>query len=176
MVVLNIIHVLIAIAMVALILVQRGAGATAGAAFGSGASGTVFGARGAGTFLTRSTWVLGAFFCAISLTIAVIVSRVDVTPTTDLGVIASSETAGQEAEAVVAKDTASETPTSDQVDVPTMMINENHADSADSPPGQAAENVSADIPEGLPRNEIPAAESTEINQDQEAAGIDSDDS
>ena len=45
---LNIFYVLIAIAMVVLILIQKGAGATAGAAFGSGASGTVFGARGAG--------------------------------------------------------------------------------------------------------------------------------
>ena len=56
--VLNIFHVLIAIAMVAFILVQRGPGATAGAAFGSGASGTVFGSRGAGSFLSRTTWIL----------------------------------------------------------------------------------------------------------------------
>ena len=44
--ILNIFHVLIAIAMIAFILIQKGAGATAGAAFGSGASGTVFGSRG----------------------------------------------------------------------------------------------------------------------------------
>jgi preprotein translocase subunit SecG len=176
MVVLNIIHVLIAIAMVALILVQRGAGATAGAAFGSGASGTVFGARGAGTFLTKSTWVLGAFFCAISLAIAVIVSRVDVTPTTDLGVIATSETVEQETEAGLARDAAPEAQTGEQVDVPTMMINENTADGADSPPGQAVNNVSGDVPGDIPGNEIPAEESAEINQDQEAAGTDSDDS
>jgi preprotein translocase subunit SecG len=176
MVVLNIIHVLIAIAMVALILVQRGAGATAGAAFGSGASGTVFGARGAGTFLTKSTWVLGALFCAISLAIAVIVSRVDVTPATDLGVIATSETAEQETEAGLAKDAAPEAQTSEQVDVPTMMINENNADGADSPSGQAVNNVSGEVPADVPENEVPAEESAEINQDQEAAGTDSDDS
>lgn len=87
--VLNIFHVLIAIAMVALVLVQRGAGATAGAAFGSGASGTVFGARGAGNFLTRSTWILATLFCAISLTMAVVVSRTSTTPETDLGVVAN---------------------------------------------------------------------------------------
>lgn len=89
MVFLNILHVLIAIAVIALVLVQRGAGATAGAAFGSGASGTVFGARGAGTFLSKSTWILGAAFCAISLTMAVIVSRSDTTPGSDLGVVGS---------------------------------------------------------------------------------------
>jgi preprotein translocase subunit SecG len=90
--VLNIFHVLVAIAMVAFILVQRGPGATAGAAFGSGASGTVFGARGAGSFLSRSTWVLAALFCLISLVMAVIVSRDLSAPETDLGVIGSVTT------------------------------------------------------------------------------------
>jgi preprotein translocase subunit SecG len=85
--VLNIFHVLIAIALIALVLVQRGQGATAGAAFGSGASGTVFGARGAGNFLSRSTWVLAALFCAISLTMAVLVSRMMQTTEPDLGVV-----------------------------------------------------------------------------------------
>ncbi len=87
--VLNIFHVLIAIAMIAFILVQRGPGATAGAAFGSGASGTVFGARGAGSFLSQTTWVLGLLFCVISLSMAVIVSRSVDAPETDLGVVGS---------------------------------------------------------------------------------------
>ena len=85
--ILNIFHVLVAIAMVAFILVQRGQGATAGAAFGSGASGTVFGARGAGSFLSRATWVLATLFCLISLTMAVVVSRDLGAPETDLGVM-----------------------------------------------------------------------------------------
>jgi preprotein translocase subunit SecG len=95
---LNIFYVLIAIAMVALILVQKGSGATAGAAFGSGASGTVFGARGAGNFLTRTTWVLGTLFCALSLLMAVMVSRMSNTPETDLGVLSSSPAASQAVE------------------------------------------------------------------------------
>lgn len=67
---LNVIYVLIAIAMVALILMQRGAGAQAGSGFGAGASATVFGARGASNFLTKSTkWLAIAFF-AISLFMA----------------------------------------------------------------------------------------------------------
>ena len=90
--ILNIFHVLIAIAMIAFILIQKGAGATAGAAFGSGASGTVFGSRGAGNFLSRSTWVLATMFCLISLTMAVIASRASLTPETDLGVMASTST------------------------------------------------------------------------------------
>ena len=88
--VLNIFHVLIAIAMIAFILIQKGAGATAGAAFGSGASGTVFGSRGAGNFLSRTTWVLAALFCLISLSMAVIASRASITPETDLGVVANT--------------------------------------------------------------------------------------
>jgi len=88
--VLNIFHVLIAIALVGFVLIQKGQGATAGAAFGSGASGTVFGARGAGNFLTRSTWVLATLFCTISLTMAVLISRVTALPENDLGVVGSS--------------------------------------------------------------------------------------
>jgi preprotein translocase subunit SecG len=93
--ILNIFHVLIAIAMVAFVLVQRGPGATAGAAFGSGASGTVFGARGAGSFLSRATWVMATLFCLISLTMAVIVSRTIGAPETDLGVVATQQQAEQ---------------------------------------------------------------------------------
>jgi preprotein translocase subunit SecG len=89
--VLNIFHVLIAIALVAFVLIQKGQGATAGAAFGSGASGTVFGSRGAGNFLTRSTWVLAALFCSISLTMAVMVSRIMDAPENDLGVVSSTQ-------------------------------------------------------------------------------------
>jgi preprotein translocase subunit SecG len=96
--VLNIFHVLIAIAMVVFILVQRGPGATAGAAFGSGASGTVFGARGAGSFLSRTTWILGGLFCLISLSMAVIVSRGVGAPEADLGVVASPTAVDQPVE------------------------------------------------------------------------------
>ncbi|MBB3191799.1 preprotein translocase subunit SecG [Halomonas cerina] len=64
------IHVAIAIALVVLILLQQGKGAEAGAAFGGGASQTVFGSRGSGNFLSRTTGVLAAAFFATSLTLA----------------------------------------------------------------------------------------------------------
>ena len=73
--VLIVIHVLLAAALIAVVLVQRGPGATMGAAFGSGASGTVFGSRGAAGFLTKLTSWLGVAFFAISLTMAVMVAR-----------------------------------------------------------------------------------------------------
>ena len=72
--ILVVIQVLVAIALIALVLLQHGKGADAGAAFGSGASGTVFGARGSANFLSTATaWLAGAFF-AISLAIAYFVN------------------------------------------------------------------------------------------------------
>lgn len=64
------IHVVIAIALVILILLQQGKGAEAGAAFGGGASQTVFGSRGSGGFLSKFTGVLAVTFFATSLTLA----------------------------------------------------------------------------------------------------------
>ena len=64
------VHVLIAALMIGLILIQHGKGADAGAAFGSGASGTVFGAKGSGSFMTRSTAILATSFFITSLTLA----------------------------------------------------------------------------------------------------------
>ena len=65
-------QVLVAAGLIAIVLVQRGPGATMGAAFGAGASGTVFGSRGAGNFLTRTTGWLAVGFFGISLALAVI--------------------------------------------------------------------------------------------------------
>lgn len=62
--------VVLGIVIVALILLQQGKGADAGAAFGSGASGTVFGARGSGGFLTRTTGVLMALFMVLAVVMA----------------------------------------------------------------------------------------------------------
>ncbi|MBL1432581.1 MAG: preprotein translocase subunit SecG, partial [Gammaproteobacteria bacterium] len=56
--ILLLIHVVIAVALVGLVLLQHGKGADAGAAFGSGASQTVFGSQGSGSFLTRATGIL----------------------------------------------------------------------------------------------------------------------
>lgn len=58
-----VVHVLLALSLLGLILIQHGKGADAGAAFGSGASGTVFGAAGSASFLTKvTTWLAIAFF------------------------------------------------------------------------------------------------------------------
>lgn len=62
-----VVHVALAIGVIGLVLIQHGKGADAGAAFGSGASSTVFGARGSASFLTRVTTGLAAAFFATSL-------------------------------------------------------------------------------------------------------------
>tara|TARA_B100001142_G_scaffold32629_1_gene29011 strand:- start:407 stop:733 length:327 start_codon:yes stop_codon:yes gene_type:complete len=63
-------HVLIAIIIVVLVLLQKGKGADMGSAFGAGASGTLFGAKGSANFLSRTTAVLATIFFITSLTLA----------------------------------------------------------------------------------------------------------
>ncbi len=65
-----VVYVLVSASLIGLVLIQHGKGADAGAAFGSGASGTVFGARGSANFLSRSTAWLAAVFFALSLILA----------------------------------------------------------------------------------------------------------
>ena len=65
-----IIHALGALALIGLILIQHGKGADAGAAFGSGGSGTVFGSSGPTSFLTRTTAILAILFFITSLSLA----------------------------------------------------------------------------------------------------------
>jgi preprotein translocase subunit SecG len=68
--ILTIVQVFSALAIIALVLLQRGKGAEAGAGFGAGASGTVFGARGATTALSRATAIFAAVFMINSLALA----------------------------------------------------------------------------------------------------------
>jgi preprotein translocase subunit SecG len=71
-IVLTAVQVFSAFAIIGLVLLQRGKGAEAGAGFGSGASGTVFGARGATTALSRATAIFAAIFMLNSLALAYI--------------------------------------------------------------------------------------------------------
>ncbi|RMD68692.1 MAG: preprotein translocase subunit SecG [Gammaproteobacteria bacterium] len=65
-----IVHVLVALALIGLVLIQHGKGADVGAAFGAGASQTVFGAGGSASFLTRATSILATTFFITSLSLA----------------------------------------------------------------------------------------------------------
>jgi preprotein translocase subunit SecG len=68
-------HVLLAVGIVGIVLLQRGKGADAGAGFGAGASGTVFGARGSASFLSRTTAVLATLFFLTSLGLTYLFSQ-----------------------------------------------------------------------------------------------------
>jgi len=70
-----VVQVLISISLIGLILIQHGKGADAGAAFGSGASSTVFGATGSASFLSRATAVLATLFFAVALSLTIIAHR-----------------------------------------------------------------------------------------------------
>jgi len=77
-------HTLIALLIIVLVLLQRGKGADAGAAFGAGASGTVFGARGSGSFFSRATAVCATAFFVTSLTLAYLSSQNSAAPISSL--------------------------------------------------------------------------------------------
>ena len=68
-------HVLVAVGLIILVLLQQGKGADAGAAFGSGASGTVFGSQGSASFLTRTTAILATLFFITSLSLAYLANQ-----------------------------------------------------------------------------------------------------
>jgi len=67
-----VVHVFLAVGVIALVLMQHGKGADAGAAFGSGASATVFGSRGATSFMAKLTTTFAILFFASSLLLAYI--------------------------------------------------------------------------------------------------------
>ncbi len=67
-----VVHVLLGLGVIGFVLIQQGKGADAGAAFGSASSGSVFGAQGASSFLSRTTAILATLFFATSLGLAVL--------------------------------------------------------------------------------------------------------
>ncbi|MDM1758408.1 MULTISPECIES: preprotein translocase subunit SecG [Acinetobacter] len=70
-----VVHIILAVLMIVLILVQHGKGADAGASFGGGGAATVFGASGSANFLTRLTAILTALFFVTSLSLAVFAKK-----------------------------------------------------------------------------------------------------
>src|ERR1700749_863662 len=79
-VILTIVQVFASRAIIGLVLLQRGKGAEAGAGFGAGASGTVFGARGASTALSRATAIFAAIFMINSLLLTYVGTRAVAAP------------------------------------------------------------------------------------------------
>ena len=116
-------HTVIALLIIVLVLLQRGKGADAGAAFGAGASGTVFGARGSASFFSRATAVCATAFFVSSLTLAYLSSRGTSAPASLLDdapvVEIEAETAPELSDEMPVSDLPSLEPTEDSVDLPT---------------------------------------------------------
>lgn len=117
----NALYLLVAVAMIGLILMQRGAGAAAGSGFGAGASATVFGARGASSFLSKATKWLAVVFFALSLGMAMYASHRARTPqAADLGVMgaAAEQPAPSSGGEVPAADAGAQAPAATESTVP----------------------------------------------------------
>ncbi len=157
---LMVLYVVLAVFMIGFILIQRGAGAAAGSGFGAGASATVFGARGASSFLTKATkWMAIAFFI-LTLSMAVYIQRTGLATRTagsDLGVMSgiTTETA-EPAPAPAASAPAADVPAAPQTAAP--------ADAGGDVPQVDAEEAAPAM------NDVPAAsapsESTEADGDE----------
>ena len=91
------VHLLLALMIIFLVLMQRGKGAEAGAGFGSGASGTVFGARGTSTLFSKLTGIFAGLFFCTSLTLAYMGSHTVAEPTSVLERAAKAAAAKQSA-------------------------------------------------------------------------------
>ncbi|MDH5483810.1 MAG: preprotein translocase subunit SecG [Gammaproteobacteria bacterium] len=109
-----VVHVLLSLAIIGLVMLQRGKGAEAGAALGGGgggASGSVFGASGAANFLSRSTAILATAFFASSLSLAYLASHRDVADAAGSSVI-KTETVIEQGEPAPMSDVPSADPAS----------------------------------------------------------------
>ena len=101
-----IVQVFLAIGIIGLVFLQHGKGADAGAAFGSGASGTVFGSRGSANFLSRATAVLATLFFVTSLSLAYLVEQgnSEASSVVDSAAAPAAEAAPEDASLVPAED------------------------------------------------------------------------
>lgn len=91
------VHILVALSIIGLVLMQHGKGADMGAAFGSGASGSLFGASGSANFLSRATGILAAVFFATSLALAYVASSTPKTTGSVMQETVQSQSASQPA-------------------------------------------------------------------------------
>ena len=113
-------HTLIALLIIVLVLLQRGKGADAGAAFGAGASGTVFGARGSGSFFSRATAVCATAFFVTSLTLAYLSSQNSAAPSSVIDDVPAVEEAIEAVESDMPALETGEDIVDDAVDMPTL--------------------------------------------------------
>ena len=119
-----VVHVIAALAIVGLVLLQQGKGADAGASFGAGASQTVFGASGSGNFLVRATTISAVIFFVTSLSLAIFAKNQAGTGTTvGLPIVNQEILEETNASQTDIPTLVEEQQTSTQSDVPTLPNN-----------------------------------------------------
>lgn len=154
--ILTVLHLVLAIGMIALVLLQHGKGADAGAAFGSGASSTVFGAQGSGNFLSRSTAIIATLFFLTSIALAYFAARVGEPGGLMEGIDVSVPVAPAEQREAAPIPSPADTEARDiESDLPVVP---------DAAPGQTMPAATDDLPPALDQqssDEQPAAASTE---------------
>ncbi len=138
-----IVHLLVALAIIGLILLQQGKGADMGASFGAGASQTLFGSAGSGNALTKATAWLTVLFFATSFGLAMVASQASRPTSDDLDLILPSSVEGAAVETI-----DSDLPAVDD-EVPSLQ--------AEDLPDLTAEDIPAVEPE-LISSEMPADE------------------
>ena len=120
-----VVHLVVAVIIVGLVLLQQGKGADAGASFGAGASQTVFGASGSGNFLVRATTVAAVIFFITSLSLSLVAkNQTGFSSTTGLPVVSPEVLESvSEVEADVPQLEASPTTENTQEDLPDLPSN-----------------------------------------------------
>ena len=101
-------HVLVGLAVIGLVLIQHGKGADAGAAFGGGNSGSVFGVQGSSNFLTRATAISVTVFFCTSITLAFIASSKHKTSSATSIAIENSELINNKTQDITEKNSVSQ--------------------------------------------------------------------
>ncbi len=109
-----VVHILAAISIVALILLQQGKGAEMGASFGSGSSQTLFGPQGSGSVFSRATAILTAIFFVTSFTLAII-AKDKINGALEEGMPAAEMTEQQAADAEIPAATEEAPATGDEI-------------------------------------------------------------
>ena len=141
-----VLQVFVSLALIVFILIQHGKGADAGAAFGSGASTTVFGARGSGNFLTKATAVLAFVFLGNSLLLGYLAGKGE----TPVNSLLESEPA-----AVIQDKKVDAQPETRTIEIPLQTT---ATDVPADVPAQA--NPPADVPVDVPPTDVPVVPET----------------
>lgn len=152
--ILLIVQIVVSVAMIALILMQHGKGADAGAAFGSGASGTVFGSGGAGNFLSRTTGILATVFFLNCIALAWMVAHRTTAPGSIMEAISSGAAPAQVESAAPVPAVSSEVPAAPGAEA--AKAAEPTATQAEVPAAAPAP-AATEVPAAAPAQAAPAA-------------------